>query len=311
MDNLEFNSWGNSPKMQRVISQTKNVSVTKTPVLISGEIGVGKRTLGKFIHKNSARFNQVIKIVDCSQDAELVSNQILGYREAGTQRFIKGALEEADKGTLILLNIESLDSEFQSRLYKVFTELDDYDLDIRIIATTVKNISKLVAMNKFHRGFYTYISTSIIHIPPLRDRIEDLEMLSKYFANNLSKDGFPIKISDSAMDKILSHYWTYNIKELKAVIEASKDNLVDGIIREVVIDMIDEKAVKILKEDNNEGIRLMSLREAEELLIKKALIHTSENRTQAAKILGVSIRTLRNKINEYRSMGNTYFINLR
>jgi two-component system response regulator FlrC len=113
------------------------------------------------------------------------------------------------------------------------------------------------------------------------------------------------------MDKILSHYWTHNIHELKTVLESSIENCEGETLKEEDVEIGEKRSVNFSTDEDGEGIRLMSLKEAERLLIKKALIHTSENRTQAAKILGVSIRTLRNKINEYRSSGKSYFVNLR
>ena len=145
---------------------------------------------------------------------------------------------------------------------------------------------------------------------PLRERVGDLEMIAKNILAGLSTEN-PIEVEEAAMKKIISHYWTHNVKELKAVLESTVANTEDNVISEEHLEIGEKKAVNIISDDDSEGIRLMSLKEAEKLLIKKALIHTSENRTQAAKILGVSIRTLRNKINEYRNDGNSYFVNLR
>ena len=108
----------------------------------------------------------------------------------------------------------------------------------------------------------------------------------------------------------MSHYWANNIHELKQVISTSINNN-SSLLDESAYEVADKKMTNFMSEDDSEGIRLMSLKDAEKLLIKKALVHTSENRTQAAKILGVSIRTLRNKINEYRTDGSSYFVNLR
>ena len=113
------------------------------------------------------------------------------------------------------------------------------------------------------------------------------------------------------MNKISNFYWAHNVAELKNVIEGSMSNVQNGQIDVNAVELGEKKAEAQTQEADEDGFRLMSLKEAERLLIKKALIHTSENRTQAAKILGVSIRTLRNKINEYRTDGNNYFVNLR
>ena len=118
-------------------------------------------------------------------------------------------------------------------------------------------------------------------------------------------------IGQDGMTKICSHYWTHNVQELMAIIEASVEKSETDVLESNDILIGERRAVSMMSEDDSEGIRLMSLKDAEKLLIKKALLHTSENRTQAAKILGVSIRTLRNKINEYRQDGSAFFVNLR
>jgi len=309
METVNVELFGRDPKVQKAVNIAANVSVTKAPVLVTGEAGVGKRTLTRFIHENSSRAEKPYEIVDCSSEAKTVENLILGWRDE-EGRFNKGVLEKANSGTVVFANIDGLDDEFQKKLHKIITELEDYDIDVRIVATTTKNLSKLVGSGRFYRGLYTLVSNNTIALTPLRERAHDLEMMTRYFINECS-EGRAIDIDQTALDKILSHYWTHNVQELKAVIESSVANCEGPTLTETDLEIGEKKAVNMISEDDNEGIRLMSLKEAEKLLIKKALIHTSENRTQAAKILGVSIRTLRNKINEYRQGGNSYFVNLR
>ncbi len=312
MNTNTFELFGKDPKIQKALTVATNVAVTKSPVLIVGEVGIGKRTLGEYIHSHSSRNGSVILAVDCSLEAETVENQILGYRDAETGNFIKGALESGNGGTIILANIEGLDDSFQKRLHKILNELADYDIDVRLIATTTKNLSKLVGSGRFYRGLYTIFSHNTITLTPLRERVGDLKMLAQHFVNEFTQGVFDnVEIQDGAMNKILSHYWTHNVQELKMVIENSVNNMGDQFLTESDLEMGEKKSANMITDSDNDGIRLMSLKEAEKLLIKKALIHTSENRTQAAKILGVSIRTLRNKINEYRGNGSAYFINLR
>ena len=119
-----------------------------------------------------------------------------------------------------------------------------------------------------------------------------------------------VNLERPAMDKIMSHYWSNNLTELRQVLVNSFSNS-HATLDDSAFEQSDKKSLGILSDDDEDGIRLMSLKDAEKMLIKKALIHTSESRTQAAKILGVSIRTLRNKINEYRNDGTAYFVNLR
>lgn len=313
MSTVNAELFGKDPKIQKAISVARNVSVTKAPVLIVGEVGVGKKTLGTYIHQNSNRSGQPLVIVDCACDPQTVENEVLGHRDDESGKFNRGALEAANTGTVIFANIDCLEEEFQKRLHKILTELEDYDIDVRIVATTTKNLSKLVGAGRFYRGLYTLVSNNSITISPLRERIHDLEMLARHFANECiaTEETTEVSIDTNAMDKILSHYWTHNVAELRSVIENSLKNSETACLNELDLEVGEKKAVSMMSEEENEGIRLMSLKEAEKLLIKKALMHTSENRTQAAKILGVSIRTLRNKINEYRTEGSAYFVNLR
>lgn len=308
----EKNLVGNHPKFVKAIEFANNVAVTKAPVLIVGESGSGKKTFCSLVHSKSARAGAEILTVDCSQDAQKVENEVLGYRDE-EGKFNKGILERANGGSIILANIDAIDEKFQKRLYQILQELSDYDLDVRIMATTSKNLSKYVGAGRFYRALYTYFSGSQISLLPLRERGSDIETLANHFAseyasaNNISSYEF----TEEATNKISSFYWAHNIAELKSVIESTLANSTDGKIDVNAIEIGEKKAETVSGDMDEDGMRLMSLKEAERLLIKKALIHTSENRTQAAKILGVSIRTLRNKINEYRGDGNNYFVNLR
>ncbi|MBL6989320.1 MAG: sigma-54-dependent Fis family transcriptional regulator [Bacteriovoracaceae bacterium] len=312
MDTVNVELFGKDPRIQKAINTAKNVSVTKASVLIVGEVGIGKKTLCRFIHQNSNRKDRPFEVVDCSLEKIDVENALLGHREESTGKFYKGALESANGGSVVLANIDSMDEVLQKKLHKILNELEDYDIDIRIIATTTKNLSKLVGSGRFYRGLYTHISRNAITMCSLRERQGDLEMLIRYYVNEYNeKFNKTIVIDKSAINKMLGHYWTHNVEELKSVLQSAVENCTTNILNEEILGVGEKKSESSLSYEENEGIRLMSLKEAEKLLIKKALIFTSENRTQAAKILGVSIRTLRNKINEYRNIGSPYFINLR
>lgn len=308
MDSVNVELFGKDPRVVKAISVARNISVTKAAVLIVGENGVGKRTLGYYIHQNSNRVSKPFEVVDCALPHEDVEKKILGFREEDG-RFIKGAFEAANGGTVIFANIDSLDEAFQKRVCQIMSELADYDIDVRILATTTKNLAKLVGAGRFSRQLYTLISQTQIALPALREREGDLESLAKHYAECFS--GSPVNFEQSAINKILEHYWSYNIEELKRVMQASMEEFKGQVFTDNDLFIGERKSSSLASEEESTGISLMSLHEAEKLLIKKALVHTSENRTQAAKILGVSIRTLRNKINEYRNEGNSYFMNLR
>ena len=310
METVNIDVFGKDLKILKAMDMAKSFSTLKTPVLITGESGVGKKTLGRFIHESSSRNNGPFLTVDCSENPKEVSNAILGYRNEETGRFYRGVLEAGNGGTVVLANIDALEEGFQKRISTIFTELEDYDLDIRIVATTTKSLSKLVAAAKFYKKLHDFVGHNCIVIPPLRERVSDLKMIARYFASQRI-DGKSFEISEEAMNKITSHYWIHNIHELKEVINSSVECNPGGLISEINLDITENNAEDSLPADPTEGIRLMSLKEAEQILIKKALLHTNENRTQAAKILGVSIRTLRNKVNEYRKSGTSYFVSLK
>ena len=304
---------GNHPKFNIALETARNVAVTKTPVLISGEAGSGKKALGAYIHNNSVRKNARIEFVDCTNDSQTVEKIVLGYRDDQSGKFNRGVIELANGGTVIFANIDALDENFQKRLYTILQELPDYELDVRILATTSKNLSKLVGAGKFSRALYTYFSGAQIDMIALRERGTDVELIARHFIEEYAaeNDAGDISLCSDAARKLTDYNWNNNLHELRSFIRKTLNNM-DGKTLDVQAIEKGERKVEFTSvETDEDGLKLMSLKDAEKLLIKKALVYTSENRTQAAKILGVSIRTLRNKINEYRSEGTTYFVNLR
>lgn len=304
---------GNHPKFNQALETARNVAVTKTPILISGEAGSGKKALGSYIHTHSARKNAKLEIVDCGGDTQMVEKMVLGYRDDETGRFNRGVLEVANGGTVIFANIDALDESFQKRLYTILQELPDYELDVRIISTTSKNLSKLVGAGKFSRALYTYVSGAQIDMVALRERGTDVELIARHFINEIATEmeAGDVELAEEAARKLSDYNWNQNVTELRAFIRKTLSNMEGKTLDLEAIEQGERKIEFTSGEVDEDGFKLMSLKDAERLLIKKALVFTSENRTQAAKILGVSIRTLRNKINEYRSEGTIYFVNLR
>ncbi len=304
---------GNHPKFNNALETARNVAVTKTPVLISGEAGSGKKALGAYIHTNSARKSARIEIVDCACDAQMVEKIVLGYRDEESGKFNRGVLELANAGTVIFANIDALDESFQKRLYTILQELPDYELDVRIVATTSKNLSKLVGAGKFSRALYTYFSGVSIDMVALRERGTDVELIARHFISEFATEtnAGDLELCSEAARKLSDYSWNQNLTELKTFIRKTLTSMEGSTLDISAIENGERKVEFTGGEMDEDGFKLMSLKDAEKLLIKKALVFTSENRTQAAKILGVSIRTLRNKINEYRSEGAQYFINLR
>jgi two-component system, response regulator FlrC len=304
---------GNHPKFNNALEMARNVAVTKTPVLISGEVGSGKKAIGAYIHNNSVRRNARLEIVDCMLDTATVEKIVLGFRDDHSGKFNRGVLEVANGGTVIFANIDALDENFQKRLYTILQELPDYDLDVRILATTSKNLSKLVGAGKFTRALYTYFSGAQIDMVALRERGTDVELIARHFIEEFASENSvgDISLCTEAARKLTDYNWNNNLHELRSFIRKTLSNMEGKTLDVEAIEKGERKIEFSSSETDEDGLKLMSLKDAEKLLIKKALVYTGENRTQAAKILGVSIRTLRNKINEYRAEGATYFVNLR
>lgn len=307
-----FEPIGNHPKFKKSLELARNVAVTKTPVLITGEAGSGKKTLGKYVHYNSVRKSAAVEIVDCSTDSAEVERRVLGFREADG-RFQRGVLEVANGGTVIFAHIDALDENFQKRLYTILQELPDYELDVRVLATTTKNLSKLVGAGKFSRALLTYFGGAQIHLLPLRERGTDVELIATHIAQEwCSETGADsLALCTEASARLVEQQWNHNVTELRNSVRSAAAQASTGLIDLTCFQNSEKRTEGFSSETDEDGVKLMSLREAEKLLIKKALVFTAENRTQAARILGVSIRTLRNKINEYRSEGSQYFVNLR
>lgn len=304
---------GNHPKFNQVLETARNVAVTKTPILIYGEPGSGKKAMGAYIHNNSARKNARLEIVDCGNEVQTVEKLVLGYRDDESGRFNRGVLELANGGTVIFANIDALDESFQKRLYTILQELPDYELDVRVLATTSKSLSKLVAAGKFSRALFTYFNGNQIDLVALRERGTDVELIARHFISEYSSEheGQEFDLAPEAARKLSEYNWGQNLSELRSFIRKTLSSMEGSTLDLEAIENGERKVEFSSGEADEDGFKLMSLKDAERLLIKKALVYTSENRTQAAKILGVSIRTLRNKINEYRTEGTVYFINLR
>lgn len=312
MGTINIELFGKDPRMVKTLAMAKNISVTKSSVLITGEAGVGKRSLAQYIHENSNRAQRPLEVVDCAGSPKDVENRILGFREESTGRFKKGAIELGNGGTVIFAHVDALAEEMQKKLYRILNELKDYDIDLRMIATTTKNMAKLVNSGRFYRGLYLQLSNNTIFIPALRDRPDDLKQIIEHYLRQAAQEAsLEVNLTPAAWNGIMEHYWPNNLQEIIDVVAQTVQEANGQPITEISLGSKEVKSDPLPQEDTGDGMRLMSLKEAEKLLIKKALLHTSENRTQAAKILGVSIRTLRNKINEYREDGSAFFINLR
>lgn len=299
------------PKMKNILQMAENVASAKASVLISGESGTGKELLARYIHSKSPRAGKAFVAINCAALPDgLLESELFGYERGaftGAMQRKLGKFEIASGSTFLLDEISELPLILQSKLLRVIQEGEverlgathPVNVDVRLIATTNKNLAGMVSKGEFREDLFYRLNVIPIEVPALRDRPRDLEMLSSLFVDvTCAENGLHKKIlSPEAVDFIRSQVWPGNIRELKNTIERSVLLAEHAILtaRDILVQSTNNE--KIAQNILTPG---MTVAEVERQLILKTLEHTQQNRTKAAALLGISIRTLRNKINEYK-----------
>lgn len=297
-------------RMKRLLEMADQVAASRACVLITGESGTGKELLAQYIHAKSNRSDKAFVAINSAAVPEgLLESELFGFEKGaftGADKSKAGKFEIAHRGTFMLDEISELPLLLQSKLLRVLQEgeiervggLKPVKVDIRFIAACNQDLAQLVQAGRFREDLFYRLNVIPLRIPALRERPRDIELLSQMFLdvaceqNSLGER----KLSEPAIRKLMAWKWPGNIRELQNVIERSvlmspQETLSDADIH---IEGFEQAAAS---EDFRIG---MTVSEAEKKLILKTLEYTSQNRTQAAQILGISIRTLRNKLHEYR-----------
>jgi len=300
-----------SEKIKGVVEFAKRISEYKTTVLITGESGTGKELIARAIHETSPRRDKPFVAVNCAAIPDtLLESELFGYVKgafSGAHGTKKGLFEEAHGGTLFLDEIGEFPLQLQPKLLRVLQEeeirrLGDtktVKIDVRIITATSRDLGQDVRQGSFREDLYYRLNILPVHIPPLRDRKEDIKLLIEHFLQKYNqKLNRKIKgVSPSAMSEILEYPWPGNVRELENVIERAMILTDSEYIQRIDLS---------LRENDfrmNTLIDSLSLEEAwqrlEKAYIEKALSKTDGNRTQAAKLLGLSRRALLYKLKQY------------
>lgn len=302
------------PKLREVLKIAESVAQSKATILIKGESGTGKELAARFIHKKSARAQNKFVAVNCAALPEgLLESELFGYEKGAFTGAVgpkPGKFELASDGTLLLDEMSEMALVLQGKLLRAIQEGEIERLggrapvrvNTRIIVTSNKDLKQLVKEGKFREDLYYRLNVIPLEIPPLRHRIRDIEILTNHFVqlSNLMNQRNIKGVSPEALQKLQRYRWPGNVRELENVIERAVLLCSGDVITEGHLDHINIEDKKFVS-DLMPG---MTVSEAEKSLILRTLEYTRQNRTQAARLLGISIRTLRNKINEYKIAGD-------
>ena len=299
---------GKSPVIQRVYTHVALVAPTKMSVLVLGESGTGKEYIARMIHEQSGRKDKPFIAVDCgSLSMELAPSELFGHKKGSFTSAIadkRGVFEEAKGGTVFLDEVGNLPYEVQKQLLRALQEqkvrpvgsAQDIDVDVRIVAATNEDLEKAIDEGRFRQDLYHRINEFSIEVPPLRDRIEDLEEFAYHFLDQANAElGKDVKhISSEALDVMKQYQWDGNLRELRNVIRRAT---LFAENQEISAENLPVLKNKTQKAQVVEDMALQPGDEKEQILA--ALKKARGNKTVAAKLLQIDRKTLYNKMHLY------------
>jgi DNA-binding NtrC family response regulator len=301
---------GASPEMRRIYQIIEQAAPTTASVLITGESGTGKELVAQTIHQLSPRAKMPYVAVNCAAIPEtLLESEIFGHEKGaftGAMERRQGVFELADRGTIFLDEIAEMTPQTQVKLLRVLQERSfrrlggrvETPVDVRVIAATNVDPMQAVRDSKLREDLYYRLNVFAIQLPPLRDRKNDLPLLAQSFLSEFAdRNGKTVKaVSADAMRKLEQYHWPGNVRELRNVMERSTI-LAEG-------DFIEPRHLPplgaVVPVPTGSQMALepgITVEEAERRLIILTLEHTNDNKTRAAEILGISLKTLHNKLN--------------
>jgi two-component system NtrC family response regulator len=306
------NIQGNSKLIKEAVSLAQKVAVTDVPVLLTGETGTGKEVFAQAIHSGSARKDKAFVAVNCSSfSKDLLESEMFGYKAGaftGAQKDKKGLFEEANNGTIFLDEIGEMAFDLQAKLLRILEtgefikvgETKPTKVNIRIIAATNRDLPKEIEENHFREDLFYRLSVFQIHLPSLRDRREDIELIAHSliddFGAKLSRKS--VRVSDEFIEALKQHSWKGNIRELRNVIERS---LIVCNEEELTLqDLPIEIQNSHFEESAGKSYSNFELAAMERRHIARVLQYTKGNKTETARLLKIGLTTLYRKIEEYK-----------
>ena len=298
-------------RLKEILDLCRKVAASKATILIQGESGTGKELLARFLHLESPRRQGPFVAVNCASLPEtLLESELFGHEKGSFTGAVSrkiGKFELAHRGTILLDEIGEMNTFLQAKILRVLQENEvdriggnrPIPIDIRVVATTNRDLPAAIQKGDFREDLFYRLNVIGIHLPPLRERKEDIEFLAQHFFKKFAAEYHrPVQnISAEAMARLKEQEWRGNVRELKNALERAV-----LITSQSILGVQDFGAPGPAERVADPEIREESLclREMEQKFILGALEKTQGNRTHAAKILGISIRTLRNKLNEYK-----------
>jgi DNA-binding NtrC family response regulator len=296
------------PAMRRVLEVADSVASSRAPVLVQGESGTGKELLARYLHERGCRRGKAFVAVNCAAlPRDLLESELFGHERGAFTGAIGrkiGKFELANGGTLLLDEISEMELGLQAKLLRVLQEYEidrvggtaPVPVDVRVVATTNRRLRELVDRGKFREDLYYRLTVIPVVVPPLRERRGDIDLLTDHF---LARFGNGRTLSREARAALVARVWSGNIRELENTLERAALLAPGPVMTPADLEDRDAPAPR-LGAPNLAGL---TVREMERQLIMETLKRTGNNRTQAARLLGISIRTLRNKLAEYRQRG--------
>ena len=298
-----------SPEIENILHLLRRVTATETTVLIQGETGTGKELIARFIHSESNRSDQIFIPVNCGAiPRDLVESEFFGHAKGaftGADQDKKGYFEMAQGGTIFLDEIGEAPQELQVKLLRVIQESEimpvgyhqPKKVDVRIVASTNRDLKAEVAANRFRQDLYFRINVFSITIPPLRERKKDILPLSEYFIQQFARrlNRKPGRLSEETCELLLAYSWPGNVRELQNEIErlVLLSEAGGGISPELLSDHICQRSRASIASDGN---LKSAIRDLEEEMIRKALARFDQNKSRTARALGISRQSLIDKL---------------
>uniref|UniRef100_A0A832G6T1 Sigma-54-dependent Fis family transcriptional regulator n=1 Tax=Ignavibacterium album TaxID=591197 RepID=A0A832G6T1_9BACT len=312
-DQFNFDAFiGNSYYVNELKETLKIISQSNSTVLITGETGTGKELIANLIHYNSPRKDKPLIKVSCGiLSKEVIESELFGHEKGaftGADKLRIGRFEKADQGTIYLDDIDDVPLEVQVKLLRVLQEQEiervgssePIKIDVRIIASTKADLSKLVKEGKFREDLFYRLNVLPIHLKPLRERKEDIVPLFNYFLNQFSYQK-KYEVEESVFEILKNYHWPGNVRELKNLTERLTILCYDCKITSSRLPQelfSSEMDYSQLISNQNKSLNEI-IEEVEKQLIQNALLKTANNKAKAAELLGLPPSTLKSKIEKY------------